>query len=216
MEFSVDENKFSSDQVKLEGEKYPAWLQIKLFRCKICPLPVQSKGPCPAALSIKPVVETFADRISYEEVKTIVEINQVKMESDIAMQNTVRSLVGLLMALSACPIMEKLRPLALYHLPFSDRNQTIFRVLGMYLTSQYVRQASGLEPDWKMEGLNKLYQQISLLNGKMAERIRAAVKMDATINSLIVLDAFAMGVTMGFEESFEEIKDLFYMYLKNT
>ena len=47
----------------------------------------------------------------------------------------------------------------------------------------------------------------------LADRIRAASKEDATVNALIILDAFAEAVEMSVENSLEELRPFFGAYL---
>ena len=207
--FDIDE---TGDTSVESGETPPRWLLLDDYRCERCAIPAGSRNTCPAALSIKPVVEAFSTHASFENIKVIVEMGNVRLNSAVSLQEAVRSMVGLMLALSSCPVMRKLRPMANFHLPFGDENQTLFRFLGMYLTAQYIRRLEGLEPDWDLTGLYDLFIDIHMVNNGLAERIRAASEMDATLNSLVVLDMLAHLVQINMEQSREKLKPLFSMY----
>ena len=137
------------------------------------------------------------------------------MEAAASTQQAVRSLVGLLLALSRCPVMENLRPMAHFHLPFADMEHTQFRALGMYLIAQYLRNGMGLNPDWTLDGLLELYQNLQVVNRKLADRVRAASERDATVNGLIILDALAQSVELGINQNLKKLRPLFEMYMRD-
>jgi len=47
------------------------------------------------------------------------------------------SLIGLYMATGGCPVMERLKPMARFHLPFADEEETMFRAMSAYLLDHY-------------------------------------------------------------------------------
>jgi hypothetical protein len=142
-----------------------------------------------------------------------VESPQGRLEHTLSTQSAVRSLIGLLMALSACPVMQKLRPMARHHLPFGDQAHTMFRYVGMYLIAQYLRARRGDAPDWNMAGLLTLFSQLHQVNRHLADRIRAASEADATVNSLIFLDTFATSAEIDVEECLVDLEPHFAAYL---
>ncbi len=211
IEFAIDEQSDTSYEENLT--EVPEWMRLDRYRCEGCPLDPSSRTTCPAAMAMKPVVEAFSHKISYEDVKVTVEQHDVRIEAQTTMQNAVRSLLGLLLALSSCPVVGRLRPMAQFHLPFGTREHTVFRAIGMYLTAQFVREQEGQTPDWSIDGLKEIYENVHKVNDKLADRIRAASKQDATVNSIIILDAFGYGVTMSIKNSAKKLKPIFSMYL---
>jgi len=83
----------------------------------------------------------------------------------------------------------------------------------MYLIAQYLRQRHDQAPDWSLEGLLELFNRLHKVNQKLAERIRAASKEDATVNSLIFLDTFATSAELDVEDCLAELEPLFAAYL---
>jgi hypothetical protein len=208
--FSVNEQGDSS--LEMPGERYPEWTFLENYRCEECTIPGSSRKTCPAALAIKPVVEAFDKRVSYENVLMLVERAGVKTEARVPVQRALRSLIGLLLGLSSCPVMRLLRPMALLHLPLAGMDQTAFRFLGMHFIVQYLRQQEGLSPDWDLRELLELIEEIHSVNLCLAERIRVASEEDAAINGLIILDALADAVALSIEESARKLKPLFTPY----
>jgi len=209
--FKVEEDSDTSEE--RTGANIPPWVALESHKCDLCTIAEGSRKTCPAALSIQPVVESFSTRISYEEVMVIVDGSRGRLETTLPTQAAARSLIGLLMALSGCPVMRKLRPMAHYHLPFGTREHTIFRFVGMYLTAQYLRSADNKEPDWTLKGLLQLFRELHQVNKQLANRIRDASEQDATVNSIIFLDTFATAAEMDVEESLEELSPAFAAYL---
>lgn len=205
--FDVDEH--SDTSVENPEDDVPDWISLDRSRCERCSLPAGSRKACPAALSIRPVVEALEKRLSYEKVEMTVERDEVTLKASISIQQAARSLIGLVLPLSACPVMMKLRPMARLHLPLGKRNQTAFRFLGMYLIAQYIKKREGYEPDWTLQGLLELLGDIHMVNLRLTERIRTFSTRDATVNALVVLDFFANNVEWSIDDSLEELRPLF-------
>jgi len=220
--FTFDENTTITFEVEVGSDTsaedppapVPGWLALDQHTCPDCALPVGSRRTCPAAVSIRPVVEAFSNRLSYETVHVVVTGPRGRLEHTMATQGAVRSLVGLLLALSSCPVMQKLRPMAQHHLPFGDQSHTMFRFVGMYLIAQYLRTSRGKgAPDWELAGLLGLFNELHQVNKRLAERIRAASQADAAVNSLIFLDTFATSVEIDVEDCLVDLEPHFAAYL---
>ncbi|MBU2489751.1 MAG: hypothetical protein KKA60_10205 [Proteobacteria bacterium] len=212
-EFFMDEQGDTSqegeDMVEMEE-----WMLLSAHRCPGCEIEPDSRLTCPAALAVSPVIRAFGDRVSHDPVDVTVERDNIRITTTTSTQQAVRSILGLLLALSSCPVMKMLRPMAHFHLPMGDAKNTVFRVLGTFLIAQYLRQSQGLAPDWSMAGLLSLYEQIHEVNVHLAERLRAASLNDAAINSLVILDALGQEVGHTLTKNLEKLRPLFSMYLE--
>jgi len=186
--FEVDEEGETAAEDP-EGE-LPEWIELRHFTCPRCALPPGSRRTCPAALSIKPIVDTLATRVSFEEVVLTVEREGHTLTSHTSLQQAARSLIGLVLPLSPCPVIKKLRPMARMHRPLGERVHTAFRFMGMYMVVQRIRWKAGHEPDWELRGLIRLMDDIHMVNHALAARIRYSEHLDATINALVGLDFF--------------------------
>ena len=204
--YSIDETQALPEHES--PETAPDWMLLKNNRCSVCSLG-QDRKLCPAAQAIAPVVDTFAARISYEDLDMQVQLRGLEIHAKTQAQEALRSLIGLLLPLSDCPVMRKLRPMARFHEPLASPQQTVFRVFGMYLVEQFLRSRDGQEPEWELKGLLELYQHIHEVNVKLAERLRMISSADANINGLTLLDVLAHAVDFGFESSEEQLRVLF-------
>lgn len=213
LSFAVDETGWSCDQARA-GRNAPPWARLDSHRCDHCTLPDGPEALCPAALAISPVIEAFAGNFSYEQVEVRVESENRVLQARVSLQEAIRSLMGLLLALSACPVMMGLRPMARFHLPFGDREHTLFRVVGMYLIAQHLRAARGLAADRGLEGLGELYRKIHVVNERMAARLALAAREDAAVNGLVILDVFAQGVEVNLANKLSKLEALFGAYLQ--
>lgn len=190
----------------------PEWTRLGYSQCENCPLS-QDVEYCPIALNLHHVVEAFRDSVSFEKVGVTVETAERNYSKVTTLQKGLSSLVGLIMVTSGCPIMDKLRPMARFHLPFATSTETFYRALSMYLVAQLFQLRSGRQPDWELQGLIDIYADIKLVNRGMSHRLADASSKDANVNALIILHAFAEGVPYFISSSLEELERLFPQHL---
>ncbi|HHZ65217.1 MAG TPA: hypothetical protein EYN38_02840 [Flavobacteriales bacterium] len=209
--FEVDEEGDTS--VESPDQPVEEWLKLENGKCDGCGIPEGERKTCPAALSIQPILASFGGRFSHETVKVIVEMNDVEVHGSMSTQNAVRSLMGLRLALSACPVMKMLRPMARFHVPFGGMEHSLFRFVGMHLISEHLRREKGHSSNQDLSGLRELIHRLHEVNQKLADRIRLGAERDATVNSLVVLDTLASILKMDIDSSLETLKPYFGMYL---
>jgi hypothetical protein len=124
--------------------------------------------------------------------------------------------MGLIMATSGCPHLDKLRPMAFTHLPFSTMAQTTYRAVSMYLLAQFFRRRRGLEPDWELRELSRAYEDIRTVNVAFAKRLASIQQDDANLNAIVKLDNHAGITSLSIaEEWWEEIEHVFRKYLED-
>lgn len=192
----------------------PLWTLLNLNRCSNCPLSESEHVHCPVALNLSSVVEEFKEFVSHEDVRVTVRTEERLYAKDTTVQQGLSPLLGIIMTTSGCPIMERLKPMVRFHLPFASITETIFRMVSMYLVAQYLRQREGLPPHWDPEGLSRIYSDVSIVNRDFAGRLRIAAKKDANVNALVNLDCFASMVPLAAHHTLEEIKPYFSTYLR--
>ena len=178
----------------------PDWTALGNFKCPNCPLDESEHHYCPVAVSIIDLIEFFRNFHSYDEV--VVTVNSVTRDysTRVSLQRGVSSILGLHMVTSGCPILGKLKPLVRYHLPFSTKDETSYRVISMYLVAQYFARKQGRIPDWDLKKLVEIYDQIQIVNKSFWNRLSHIKIEDASINALIVLDTFAQHVVFQIDE----------------
>lgn len=195
-------------------KEFPEWTKFKNFRCPHCPVEMSDEEYCPVAVNLEGILNFFSDFISFDRVKLEIETPQRCYSKSTSMQDAVSSLIGVLMASSGCPIMGKLKPMVRFHLPFSSLEETEYRVFSMYLLAQFLNYKKGKKPDWDMNKLINIYNDIKILNQNIARQIAKLEKNDTSINAVVILNNFAEYVTIDLDENtLEGLEILFKDYL---
>jgi hypothetical protein len=171
---------------------------------------------CPVAVSLADVVHRFSDVKSHEAVDLEVITAERKVSQHTVAQKGISSLLGLLISTSGCPHTDFFKPMARYHLPLASEEETVFRVTGMFLLGQYFRNRDGQPETLALEGLRKIYGNMHLLNVKISERLRCAIKEDSSLNAVTVLDVFAHAFEYELEEDLVYLRRLFRPYLAGS
>lgn len=216
-EFNIDLDNKSLDLVKSKkaDREYPIWTELNFSKCPNCRLDEKEHKYCPVAVSVIGIIDTFRDSVSFEEVDVIVEANGRKYLKHTPLQRGLSSLIGIYMVTSGCPIMEKLKPMVKFHLPFASGEETNYRMVTMYLLVQFFKYKKGEEPDWDMKNLVKIYDDIRIVNKSFCGRVSKIKIEDASVNALVILDCFADQIIFSITENvLKQFTPLFEMYLK--
>ena len=210
--------RWDPDSLEQEVSSQPAphWTALDFHQCSHCPLKSETHPQCPAAASVMGVIDRFGAILSYEDVTVDVISPQRTVTATMSAQEGIMSLMGALLATSGCPKTAFFKPMAHFHLPFSSSDETLYRAASMYLLGQYLRQQAGGEADFSMQGLVAIYADLQILNHAMAKRLAAAIKRDASINALVLLDYFTMVLPAALNESLESMRPLFHAYLPSN
>lgn len=214
-EFDIELEGHSLTRMVMTPEHYPDWTALTFHQCSNCPLKLEYQPQCPVAVGLIDLVDFFRDSISYEEVDVYVETNIRNYHRHITMQEGLSAMIGLCMATSGCPVLEKLKPMARFHLPFADEQETMYRAMSTYLMAQFFNYRRGGTPDWEMKNLIKMYDDIRIVNKHLAQRLSDIKVKDASLNAIIKLDCFA--ISLGFtvtQETMEDFEPLFNAYLQ--
>lgn len=205
------EIRLNADTLELLPQKdlpKPDWTKLKYFQCTNCPLG-DDVAYCPVAVNLSNLVETFKDSISHKSTSVNVKSPERTYEKETTLQKGLSSIIGMYMVTSNCPVMDKLRPMVRFHLPFATSQETIYRAVSMYLTKQYFVMRKGGNPDWGLQNLSQIYKAISQVNVGMSERLRHASTEDASVNAVIILSSFSNIVDYSLENGLDEIEYLF-------
>jgi len=194
-------------------EDLPAWTKIEFHRCEGCPLDADEHPHCPAAARLHPIVDKLSDVVSTEKVKVAVASSQRTLVRKTSAQEGLSSLMGMVMATSGCPRTAFFRPMARFHLPFADLDETTYRAASTYMLAQYFRVTRGQQADLSTQGLHRLYDQVTEVNHNMAERLRDNESEDGVINAVVILDMFAKGLPPQFDALLDELEALFESFL---
>lgn len=194
----------------------PDWTRLEFQQCQNCPLPQVRDARCPAALHLAGVIDRFADLVSYDQVKVVVETDEREVSARLSAQQGLASLMGLIMASSGCPHTAVFRPMARFHLPFSSESETAYRVASMYLLARYFAIAEGRATESGLAGLQRIYEGLHAVNKGMARRLGAASRQDAIVNAVVLLDVLVTLVPVAIEELLDEIKPAFAALLRES
>jgi hypothetical protein len=195
-------------------EEPPEWTELGFHQCPHCPLDPEASPRCPAAVALAPLVETFDPFMSFHRCSLEVRGGERTVQApDLPVQKALGALMGLVMAASGCPYTARLRPMARFHRPIQEPDETVYRTASMYLMAQYLRARSGLEPDWTLDGLSHFSSDLQVLNRHLASRIRAVATTDSSVNAVILLDLLTSFLPMALEDSFEELRPWFGPWL---
>ena len=186
------------------GHVPPDWTRLEVNQCAVCPLSSSEHKYCPAAVDLSAAAAKFAAVASFARARVTVVVGHRTFISSCDMNTGVRSLFGLYMALSACPIAGRMRPLALRHLPFASVEETMTRVVGAYLMKQYFLAGTGGEPDWELKKLRALYESLEEVNESLMTRLRKASESDSNLNAMCGFVSFAQLYAAGLDELLEQ------------
>jgi hypothetical protein len=196
--------------------KPPAdWTRLERFACPNCPIADSEYEYCPIAVNLMDIIEFFSETPSYETVRIEVGTTNRTYCKDSSVQQGVSSIIGVVMTTSGCPVLNKLRPMARFHLPFADLEETQMRIFSFYLLAQYLRMKKGGAADWKMEELEELYSRIRDINVNIANKIANLEKEDASINAVVVLNNFAHSVSLSIDDNLEMIEPYLTEFIEN-
>jgi len=186
----------------------PDWTALGYQQCENCPLSSDHQQ-CPVALNLSHLVDEFKYSTSHDKTWCVVEAPERTYAQETSVQNSLASLMGIIMVTSGCPILDNLRPMVRFHLPFATTLESVYRIISMYLLSQLFRMKAGEQPDWSLEKLGELYQQIGKVNKGLWNRLSKASSFDANVNAVIVLNTFGDAIKFSLRKDLEDLAPLF-------
>lgn len=197
-------------------EHWPRWTELAFCRCDHCPLDPQSVPRCPTAASLVRVLEAVDGWTSFEEVEVEVRVPQRQILAKASIQDVLRSLMGLMIPASGCPYSAFLRPMARFHLPLSDVDETLYRVTSMFCLAQYLRASAGARVSDGFGGLAIIYGDLNRVNRALVERLRPVCAKDSFVNAVVLLDVFTQLLPLQFDEPLMGLSPLFLAYLEDN
>lgn len=212
--FHIELDSKTLNLIKMKKSLSAEWTRLGFFQCPHCTLNEGAHPFCPIAENLVELIDFFRDMISYKEADLQVECNERCYSKHITLQQGISSLIGIYMVTSGCPVMEKLKPMVRYHLPFATMWENHYRVLSMYLLAQYFLYKHGKQPDWDLTKLLNINKEIEIVNENLSRRLNSMRVQDATLNAVIILDTFAKHISLSIDNNaLSEIESLFGAYL---
>lgn len=131
------------------------------------------------------MVEAFQAEDAYQKVDVVVTDERRSYSKQTTLEEALRSLLGLKMATSGCPVLSELKPMALHHLPFANSDEFVMRSVGYYLLQQLFAQRKQEAADWELKGLVERNQRLQLVNQALWQRIHAVCQGDSNLKALL-------------------------------
>ena len=194
----------------------PDWTKLGFHQCSICPLDIDTDPYCPLAINIVNVVQGFEGLVSYDTIEVEVITDERRITQHTTVQKGISSMMGLFIATCGCPHTSFFKPMARFHLPLANGQETIFRATSMYLLAQYYLKKEYRIADFELEGLKRIYNNMQIVNFAIAERLRNATLSDSSINAIVLLDSYAQILPFAIDKSIDEIRHLFHPFFKQN
>lgn len=195
-----------TDHPSMPKGDLPTWSKLEHCQCSNCPLRPGETEYCPAATEILPVVEAFQSDDAYQKVDVTVTDDHRSYCKQTSLEEALRSLLGLKMATSGCPVLGELKPMALHHLPFASSDEFIMRSVSHYLLQQYFAKRKHRQPDWELNGLVERNQRLQLVNQALWQRIHSVCEGDSNLKALLNFFSMASSVSFSLESQLRKLE----------
>jgi len=212
--FSVQLDRETLDFVNSEINDAPDWAKLSYNKCTNCPLSENDNNYCPVALNLTNLTEKFNAVVSHESVFVSVTTEDRTYRKRTTIEEALSSLMGVIMATSGCPVLDHLRPMARFHLPFATPLETSIRSLSMFILAQYLfnNDTDPSSINISLSDFEKIYAEISSVNNDFSKRLRAAGEKDANLSALTNLDCNATLVSFTLEDTLNELRQYYTAY----
>ncbi len=211
--FDINLDGRTLDPLQPIPERPPEWTRLAFKKCSHCPLDPLEEFFCPLAVRLLPLVERMGDVVSFDNVTVDVTLDERMITRSATAQEGISALMGIITATSGCPHTVFFKPMARFHLPFANTEETFYRAASMYMLGQYYRWQAGKSVDMELEGLLDFYSRVATVNKGIAERLRAERREDGTVNAIVLLDMFVKSMPVLIHETLEELAPLFRPYV---
>ncbi len=190
-------------------DKKPPWTKLEYNQCACCPLNKKTTSYCPIALNIEELVLAFGDVFSSDACDVHCITPERTYMKKTYVQEGLFSIFGLINATSRCPVMDFLKPMVRFHLPFATVDETTVRTFSFYLLGQYFKQQKSNILNINLKKLDKQYEKVQQMNEGILERIRNVTENDADRNAFIILNSLAQLISFEIDDSLSSIEALF-------
>ena len=102
-------------------------------------------------------------------------------------QVALKSVLGLIMLTSSCPVLSKFREVASFHTPFSTSEELFVQFISFYLLQQYRNLRESKPADFELTGLRSIWEDFAGVTRDFTARLKLASKSDANLNAMVGL-----------------------------
>jgi hypothetical protein len=185
------------------------WTRLNYNQCSNCPLAIDTHPFCPIAVNIMELVETFKNVLSYSDCTVMCESEDRTYLKKTSIMEGLSAIFGVIMATSDCPIMNFLKPMARFHLPFASVEETTVRAASMYLLGRYFKSKDRQDMKIDFKSLENHYAQVKLVNEGIIKRIRNVSTEDADKNAIVTLHSLSLFLSMEIDYSLSSLEYIF-------
>lgn len=191
-----------------QAARTPDWTRLEFNQCINCPLSRSRFERCPAAVDLHQVIDDFHGLPAFKRAQVWVRAPEREYSKQVGLEEGLRSLLGLIMATSACPVLGTLRPMARHHLPFASNQEFLLRTISLYLTQQYFNAREGRQADWSLKGLVAQFEELKLVNQAFWQRILALCEGDSNLKAFLTFFSMSSSLTVSLEAQLQKIRPL--------
>jgi hypothetical protein len=184
------------------------WTKLEYHQCAHCPLNISEHQQCPVARNLNDVVEDFKNVLSFTKYKVTVQTAERTYSKECSTQDGLKSIFGLIMACSGCPYLDWLNPLARFHLPFANLEETLFRTLSLQLLNDFLDNQL-TDANIIAQKISARYKNVETINRAFAKRIQYYCQKDADKNAISSLDVYVQMFDIFQEANFDVLRDYF-------
>lgn len=184
----------------------PKWTRLEYQQCSNCPLKKEQFSHCPAAVDLYRVIEDFQGLPAIKKALVKVRTPERDYSKQVSLEEGLRSLLGVIMASSSCPVLGRLRPMAEQHLPFASSQEFTLRAISLYLARQYFNSREGRTADWELKGLVATFQQLQLVNQAFWQRIHDTCEGDSNLKAFLTFFSMSSGMSYSLEVQLQKIR----------
>jgi len=190
----------------MDAHSAPDWTRLTHHQCSNCPLSARQHTHCPAALDIAKIVGRFREVPSHQAVHVQADMLERSHSRKTDVQTALHSVLGLMMATSACPVLSRMKGPARLHMPFATVDETLFRMVGAYFIGQYHQARHGVAPDWSLRPLAEFYEEVQTVNQHLKMRLDTMAGSDAHLNAIVSLMGMSMLVSFSLDHELDHMQ----------
>jgi hypothetical protein len=187
----------------------PDWVGLTFKQCRHCPLKTESHANCPIAVNLMELVESFKNVFSYHDCMVVCHTAERTYSKQTSVMEGLSAIFGVIMATSDCPVMEFLKPMARFHLPFATIEETTVRTASMYLLAQYFKHKNQPEMRCDFKTLEYHYSRVQWVNEGLLARIHSVTSEDADKNAIVTLHSLSQFLSMEIDYSLSGLEYIF-------
>lgn len=184
------------------------WTRLDYHKCTNCPLNSAEHPACPAAVDLKTVVEDFRGLPAFRKAWTHVRTEEREYSKLVNLEVVLRSLLGLIMATSGCPILGRLKPIARCHLPFATDSEFVLRTVSTYVLRELLKHREGRIADWELSALPQDFAQLQLVNQALWHRIHDVCAGDTNLKAFLGFFSMASSMVYSLDTQLEKVRPL--------